>query len=95
MQRYDWEATAYSPELEQRIWLQYSFELDGADAKAAETKAHRQAEQRAEEEGCDPSTIEDLTVTLTDCDHADFEENPMDGSAICLKCGKHLKGLAD
>lgn len=95
MQKYDWEATAYSAELEQRIWLQYGFELDGADEKAAQTKAHRQAEQRAEEEGCDPSTIEDLTVTLTDCDHADFEEWPMNNSAKCLSCGKYFKGYGD
>jgi hypothetical protein len=95
MQRYDWEATAYSEELGQRMWLQYSFELDGADAKAVQTKAHRQADERAVEEGCDPSPIQDLTVTLTNCDHADYEEGIMDGSGNCLSCGKYFKGFAD
>ncbi|GAP53530.1 hypothetical protein AHiyo6_00950 [Arthrobacter sp. Hiyo6] len=95
MQKYDWEATAYSGDLGQRMWLHYSFELDGADAKAAQTKAHRQAEQRAVEEGCDPSTIEDLALTLTDCDHADYDEDAMGGSFTCNSCGKYFKGFAD
>lgn len=95
MTRYDWEATAFSEDLGERMWLHYGFELDRADAKAAETKAHRQAEQRAVEEGCDPSTVEDLLVTITECDHADYEENPMDNSYKCNTCGKYFKGYCD
>ncbi|MET3348992.1 UNVERIFIED_ORG: hypothetical protein ABID57_000661 [Arthrobacter sp. UYEF1] len=95
MQRYDWEATAFCPEIDQRMWLHGQFELDVSNEKRAMSIASALAQDRAASEGCDIETVEEVQIQLTDCSHANFEENPMDGSGTCLDCGKYLKGFAD
>jgi hypothetical protein len=89
---YDWEGAALDEETRERRWLQGQFTVE--DLGGALNTAFKLAQRAAVNEGCDPDSIEEVIISPTDCDHAEFEVD-MDDSAKCLMCGKCFKGLPD
>ncbi|MGO4860034.1 hypothetical protein [Arthrobacter sp. 2MCAF14] len=91
MPTYDWRALARDED-PNRVYVHGQFSLPPQTPNLMKC-AMDVAVVDAIREGCDPDTLADLKMDISDCEHGDFDKW-MDGSRKCLDCGKGIKGLA-